>query len=71
MVITSPVIRSACRAVTRAMVPLVNSARCLTPKYSHRAFSNCLWKGPLFVRILSFHICSRYGINSSSGGKCG
>ena len=31
-VMTSPVIRSACRAVTSAIVPLVKRARCLTPR---------------------------------------
>ncbi len=32
VVMTSPVIRNACNAVTRAMVPLVNRARCSTPR---------------------------------------
>ena len=32
VVMTSPVIRNACKAETKAMVPLVNSAKCLTPR---------------------------------------
>ena len=32
VVMTSPVMRSACSAVTSAMVPLVNRARCSTPR---------------------------------------
>ena len=41
VVITSPVIRSACNAVTKAIVPLVNKAMCSTPRKSHKAFSSC------------------------------
>ena len=41
VVMTSPVMRSACSAVTSAIVALVNSATCSTPRYSHSAASNC------------------------------
>ena len=41
VVMTSPVMRSAWRAVTSATVPLVSNAMCFTPRCSHNACSSC------------------------------
>ena len=41
VVMTSPVMRSACSAVTSASVPLVKSEMCSTPRYSQSAVSSC------------------------------
>ena len=41
VVMTSPLMRSVCRAVTSATVPLVNKAMCFTPRCSHNARSSC------------------------------
>ena len=71
VVMTSPVTRNACKAVTKAIVPLVNKQICFTPRKSHSACSSSRWNGPPLVRILFSHICSKYGINSSRGGRNG
>ena len=69
--ITSPVMRSACRAVISAIVPLEKSDRYFTPRCPHSAFSSSSWNGPLLVSHRLSHIFSREGVNSSSGGRNG
>ncbi len=59
VVMTSPVIRSDCNAVTSAIVALVNSEMCLTPRCSHSAASNIWWNGPPLVRIFASQILRR------------
>ena len=43
VVMTSPVMRRACKAVMSGRVPLVNRLMNGTPRYSHNAFSSSLW----------------------------
>lgn len=43
VVITSPVMRRACKAVMSGKVPLVNRLTNGTPRNSHRARSSSLW----------------------------
>src|SRR5690554_5176564 len=71
VVITSPVILNACKAVTNANVPFAKREMNGTPKNSANSFSNCLCMGPLLVNILLSHISLKYGINSSKSGNNG
>lgn len=68
---TSPVIRSACKAVINGMVPLVNKLIKGTFKYSHRAASNRVWNEPLFVIHLLSQISESNASKSLRSGSRG